>query len=133
SPVGVEPVLQQDPVQPRYLALEIAQEVDLEAVLRFVLLERVGVVDADPEHRHVTGGKLVVVVPHLAELGGACAGERQGKEGKDDGAPAERREGDFLPRRGWKGKVGSLLAYAGRGLLDGGGHATKSTRARAKG
>ena len=95
----VKPVVEEDAVQARHFSFEVAQEVDFHPVLRFVFLERVGGIDADGENEHPTLHEFVVVVAPLAQLSRARAGERDGKEGDEDGFASERLKGHLLAGR----------------------------------
>src|ERR1043165_7845769 len=66
--ISVVPLWHEHTVLLRDLAMEIAEHLDRQAVLRNVFLERVGVVDADRENPHLPPGERRVVVAHRAEL-----------------------------------------------------------------
>src|SRR6185503_20451090 len=96
--VGVVTVFEQDLVAPRDLASKIAEKVDAKVVLRLVLFQRIGGIDADGKHRDAARQKLIVVVAHLAQLGRADAREGERKKGEQNRFAPKRRKRQLFPR-----------------------------------
>src|SRR3954463_359759 len=89
SPIREETVLVEHAVEVRDLALEVAEEINLQVVLLLVFLQRVSRIDADREHRESSRGEVVPVVAHLAELGRTRWREGERKEGDQDLLPSQ--------------------------------------------
>jgi len=118
--VRVEAIFEEHIVAPRDVASEIAEEVHREVVLRLVLLQRVRGIDADRQDDDTARQKLIVIVPHLAQLGRTGAREGEGEKGEQNRFAPQRRKRQLFTRGGSECEVRRAFAdrWTGRGTND---------------